>query len=309
MRTRTVIPAAVLLCGCALRHHPAAPEPARGPARDSLFQVDQRRGDAIAARGFVDGMLSVLAPNVVFLRAGVPAVYGRSGVRELLSAGASAEGTTVTWEPLGGGVSYDLMSAYTYGVAARNGTPRSAIRLERYIAVWQRQRGGAWQIMAYAEVGAPAASEVSFSTNVVTPPLVAFPPALRESLAQVRGADSLFADLSDRMGLGFATASTIASVGVLFGSSQLVVGPDAVRDFYATVAPGTSLTWRPVYAWVTSSRDLGFTVGESVATGRGPSGAAVQRFGKYLSVWQKQRDGTWKFVVAGGNATPAKSEK
>jgi ketosteroid isomerase-like protein len=81
------------------------------------------------------------------------------------------------------------------------------------------------------------------------------------------------------------------------------------RDFYATVAPGTSLTWRPVYAWVTSSRDLGFTVGESVATGRGPSGAAVQRFGKYLSVWQKQRDGTWKFVVAGGNATPAKSEK
>jgi hypothetical protein len=33
------------------------------------------------------------------------------------------------------------------------------------------------------------------------------------------------------MGLGFATASTIASVGVLFGSSQLVVGPDAVPRF------------------------------------------------------------------------------
>jgi hypothetical protein len=116
-------------------------------------------------------------------------------------------------------------------------------------------------------------------------------------------------DLSDRMGLGFASSSTIAPVGVLFGSSQLIVGPDAVRDFYATFAPGTSLTWRPVYAWVTGSRDLGFTVGESVATGRGPSGAAVQRFGKYLSVWQHQRDGSWKFVVAGGNATPAKSEK
>ena len=304
-----MIPAAVLLCGCALRHRPAVPEPARVPARDSLFQVDQRRGEAVAAQGMVDGTLSVLAPNVVFLRAGAPTVYGRNGVRELLSAGAQAEGTTVTWEPLGGGVSYDLMSAYTYGVAARSGTPRSAIRLERYIAVWQRQRGAVWQIIAYAEVGAPAANEVAFSTNVVTPPLVASPPALRESLAHVRAADSLFADLSDRMGLGFASSSTIAPVGVLFGSTQLIVGPEAVRDFYATFAPGTSLTWRPVYEWVTGSRDLGFTVGESVATGRGPSGAAVQRLGKYLSVWQRQRDGTWKFVVAGGNATPAKSEK
>jgi hypothetical protein len=158
----------------------------------------------------VDGTLSALAPNVVFLRAGAPTVYGRNGVRELLSAGAQAEGTTVTWEPLGGGVSYDLMSAYTYGVAARSGTPRSAIRLERYIAVWQRQRGAAWQIIAYAEVGAPAANEVAFSTNVVTPPLVAPPLALRESLGQVRAADSLFADLSDRMGLGFASSSTSA---------------------------------------------------------------------------------------------------
>jgi ketosteroid isomerase-like protein len=111
------------------------------------------------------------------------------------------------------------------------------------------------------------------------------------------------------MGLGFASSSTIAPVGVLFGSPELIVGPDAVRDFYARLAPGTSLTWRPVYAWVASSRDLGFTVGESVETGRGPSGAAVQRFGKYLTVWQRQRAGDWKFVVAGGSATPAKPEK
>jgi len=308
MRTRSVIPAALLLCGCAFRHRAAAPEPARGPARDSLFQLDQSRGELIASRGAVDGMLSVLAPNVVFLRAGVPTVYGREGVRQLLTGGAPATGA-VSWEPLGGGVSYDLMSAYTYGVASRTSGSNSGPRLERYIAVWQRSRGAAWQIVAYSEVGSPPANEVAFSSNVVTPPLVAWPPTLREAVGSVRGADSLFADLSDRMGLGFASSSTIAPVGVLFGSPELIVGPDAVRDFYARLASGTSLTWRPVYAWVTSSRDLGFTVGESVATGRGPSGAAVQRFGKYLTVWQRQRDGAWKFVVAGGSATPAKPEK
>jgi ketosteroid isomerase-like protein len=309
MRTRSVIPAAMLLCGCALRRHPAAPEPARGPARDSLFQVDQGRGELIAARGAVDGMIGILASNVVFLRAGVPAVYGREGVRELLSAGGSHAPPGITWEPLGGGVSYDLLAGYTYGVTARVAPPASTIHLERYIAVWQRNRGRPWQIIAYAEVESPAAGDVNFSGNVVTPPLVAPPVATRETVAKVRGADSLFSDLADRMGVGFAFSNTIAPDGVLFGSPQLIVGPDEAREFYAMRGAGTSLTWRPLYAWVTGSNDLGFTVGESIATGRGPSGAAVQRFGKYLTVWRRQGDGTWKFVVEGGNSTPAKPEK
>jgi ketosteroid isomerase-like protein len=309
MRTRTVIPAALLLCGCALRHSPTAPEPARRPALDSLFQLDQRRGELVATRGGVEGTLSALAPNVVFLRAGIQTVYGRDGVHELLSADASSAPRGSTWEPLGGGVSYDLMSAYTFGVTARPAVSSSGIHLERYIAVWQRTRANPWQIIAYAEVEAPAANDVTFSANVVTPPLVAPPPALRETVASVRGADSLFSDLADRMGVGFALANTIAPEGVMFGSPQLVVGPDAAREFSTARPPGTSVTWRPVYAWVAGSRDLGFTVGESVETGRGPSGAAVQRLGKYLTVWQRQRDGAWKFVVAGGSSTRAKVER
>src|SRR4051794_27731825 len=114
MRTRSVIPAALLLCGCALRHRSAPPEPARGPARDSLFRLDQGRGELVALHGPVDGVLRMLAPNVVYLRAGVPAVYGREGTRELLSTGGVPAG--IVWEPLGGGVSYDLMAAYTFGV-------------------------------------------------------------------------------------------------------------------------------------------------------------------------------------------------
>jgi ketosteroid isomerase-like protein len=310
MRTRWLISASVVFCGCVLHRGPAVPEPARWPARDSLFRLDQNRGGLIATQGPVEGMLSVLAPSVVFLRAGAPAVYGRDGVAELLSAGVSSSARVITWEPLGGGVSYDLMTGYTYGVTARQGTGAPpAIHLERYVAVWQRTRGNPWRIIAYSEVGSPPAGEVNFSSNVVTPPLVTYPMPVRNAVAAVRSADSSFSDLADRMGVGFAFSNTIASNGVIFGSPQLVFGPDATRDYFAARGSGSSLTWRPVYAWVTGSQDLGFTVGEYIMTGRGPSGAAVQRFGKYLTVWERQHDGNWKFVVDGGNPTPAKPEK
>jgi ketosteroid isomerase-like protein len=126
---------------------------------------------------------------------------------------------------------------------------------------------------------------------------------------QVRAADSLFSDLAYRMGTAFAFSNTAAENGVVFGTPQLVVGPDAIRSFYAVQETSTSLTWRPVFAVVAGSRDLGFTIGEYIATGRGPSGAAVQRFGKYLTVWKLQRDGVWKFVVDGGNSTPARESQ
>jgi hypothetical protein len=126
---------------------------------------------------------------------------------------------------------------------------------------------------------------------------------MAETAAQLRVADSLFADLSDRMGMAVAFSSTIAPDGAIFGGSTLVVGPKAVKEFEEARGAGTSLTWRPVYALAAESGDLGLTIGESIATGRSPSGAAVQRFGKYLTVWQRESNGSWKFVIDGGSAT------
>lgn len=308
MRTRSLIPAAVLLIGCGLRHRPAGPEPARGPARDSLVLFDQTRGDSIAKRGPVDGMLAVLANDVVYLRAGTPAVYGREGVRALLAATERAP-SEMAWQPLGAGVSYDLRSAYTYGVAARGTGAKSGIRLERYIAYWQRAPGEPWRIVAYAEIGAPAADALALPPEQTTPPdpvtLAGGRAPKNDAAPAVRAADSSFADLADRMGVAFAFSNTVAPDGAIFGGPRLVVGPDAVREYYLAQGTGTSLTWHPVYAMASGSGDLGFTIGDYIATGRGPSGAAVQRFGKYLTVWQRQHDGTWKFVIDAGNATRA----
>jgi ketosteroid isomerase-like protein len=141
------------------------------------------------------------------------------------------------------------------------------------------------------------------------PPIRQLPKPLETATAQLRAADSSFSDLAYRMGTAFAFSNTAADDGIVFGTPQLVVGPEAIRSYFAAEGTSTSLTWRPVYAVVAGSRDLGFTIGEYIATGRGPSGAAVQRFGKYLTVWRLQRDGSWKFVVDGGSPSPARDSQ
>ena len=306
MNTRVlVVPVAMMLAGaCHRRGDDFAPSPARLPARDTLFALDQSRSDSASAQGISEAMLALLSPDAAYLRAGVPALYGIDAVRSMFAANPETSGTSITWQPLGGGISRDLRSGYTYGIAARV-TPRSPVRLERYIAYWRREPREVWRIAAYAEVNAPPASEASGPIERVTPPAPTLPRAMAQARAAVRAADSLFADLAYRMGTGYAFAATVAPDGVMFGNPQLVIGPQAVQDFFAAGA-GSSLSWQPVYASVATSRDLGFTIGEYTSTGRGPTGAAVQRFGKYLTVWRLQGDGTWKFVVDGGNPTPSR---
>jgi ketosteroid isomerase-like protein len=309
MRTRSVIPAAVLLFGCRLHHRAAAPEPIRGPARDSLLQFDRARGDSAATRGPTEAILSVLSPDIVYLRAGVPPIYGLEGVRALLSAGTAEAVTSIGWQPVGGGVSDDLRSGYTYGVTARVARRGSSISFDRYVAYWQRAGAQPWRILAYAEVDAPAATEATLSADMITPPARTLSKAMAEATARVMAADSAFADLGYRMGTAHAFSSTATSDGVVLTPSYFAVGPEAIRSFFSSQARDGSLSWRPVFGVVAGSRDLGFTIGEYISTGRGTSGAVVQRFGKYLTVWKRQANGSWKFVVDGGNPTPTRDSQ
>ena len=42
--------------------------------------------------------------------------------------------------------------------------------------------------------------------------------------------------------------------------------------------------------------DLGFTAGTYEDSVKGPDGKTVNEKGKYLCVWKKQKDGTWKAI-------------
>jgi ketosteroid isomerase-like protein len=67
---------------------------------------------------------------------------------------------------------------------------------------------------------------------------------------------------------------------------------------------GTTLTWTPVHAEMAASGDLGYTYGDYVYTAKNKEGKLVANYGKYTSIWKKQKDGQWKVVVDMGNSSP-----
>lgn len=305
----------LVLAACGVvRRGSEAPAPLRSAARDSLLAADVARGEAATRQGLAAAAPTWLDPGVIYLRAGAPVLYGRDAALTVVSVGLG-DAVLHRWEPLGGGVSRDGRTGYTYGIAvvvmpgqAAAGTVAvPTVRLDHYLAYWRRGSDGVWRIAAYADVGGPAVpSDVQLPASGFAPTL-SLPRGRRaDAVRGVREADSAFALAADLQGTGVAFSRYVAPQGVMFVGSELVTGSDAVRAvFEARQRLGSTLNWRPVFADAAESGDLGMTIGESVTMGRSATtGTVFQRFGKYLTIWQRQPDGAWRFAVDGGNASP-----
>lgn len=70
-----------------------------------------------------------------------------------------------------------------------------------------------------------------------------------------------------------------------------LTGADAIRKTFGELisAPGFALTWTPSKADVASSGEVGYTSGTYESTIGG-----VKDSGKYVTIWKKQPEGTWK---------------
>jgi ketosteroid isomerase-like protein len=64
------------------------------------------------------------------------------------------------------------------------------------------------------------------------------------------------------------------------------------------------LIWTPVGADISASGDLGYTYGTYEFHSIGKDGKPSIDYGKYTSIWKRQKDGSWKVVLDMGNASP-----
>ena len=94
--------------------------------------------------------------------------------------------------------------------------------------------------------------------------------------------------------------------------APLAVGRDAIRETIAALEamPGFSIVWAPSNADVGAGGDMAYTVGTYEMGLEGPDGQPVVIAGKYVTVWKKQDDGSWRVAVDMFNADgpPAPAE-
>jgi len=283
--------------------------------RGRLLAVDLlfggRFGPGSAARPIADGVTRLFASDVVYLQAGLPIVQGRDAARAAMLALPNAATTVLSWRPLRGDVSADGKHGYTYGgteLRTANPDGTTTVDFGRYIAFWEKGGDNRWRIAAYVRNRSPAFPGEQ-PAGFESPTDKTYPSFPIASVAAERtvllGVDAAFAAASISGTVADAFAAYVAPDGAALSGPEILYGPAAIHAFFdAGVPPGDQLDWTPEIADVAASGDLGFTVGNSAYRTTDETGAPLAFYSKYLTIWKKQRDGQWKFVVDGGNGSP-----
>lgn len=286
-----------------------APSSEAEAAHDELLRADLGRADSVSRLGFADGLTSNFASDVLYLRGGLPILRGKLAARAVISAESLGTNASVRWQPVRAEASSDRMSGFTYGYAIYGLSLGVAptLRVDRYIAFWRKDAGG-WRIAGYAETYGSPPPPIALLVSAAESAVADVPMARRRgALDAIRAADEDFSRDATKFGTGEAFGRYAAADAQIFsGPGEFITGPGAITDSFGPLDRKSSLVWHPVEGEIAKSGDLGFTVGNAVFNGEREDGAPIVRYSKYLTVWKRQRDGSWRFVVDGGSARPGK---
>ena len=119
-------------------------------------------------------------------------------------------------------------------------------------------------------------------------------------------ADRAFSRLCEEKGMKQAFLEYIDSNGVLLRPNHLpLLGADAIDFLIQQNDSAFTLKWEPRTGTVARSGELGYTYGIYELK---PGTKDTIIYGNYVSIWKKQSDGKWKFVLDTGNEGIGKSE-
>lgn len=83
------------------------------------------------------------------------------------------------------------------------------------------------------------------------------------------------------------------------GQQFPVIGKSAFAKSFDKNKDLKTISWRPLKAEVAQSGDLRYTWGNWKL-----DAGDTTYYGNYFTAWKKQKDGSWKVTLDGGNATP-----
>jgi ketosteroid isomerase-like protein len=119
--------------------------------------------------------------------------------------------------------------------------------------------------------------------------------------------EALFAkDVAARGGPGFA--SWFADDGVLLGNGVApIVGKVAIEKSSTWSPKDYQLTWTPTDAVMGPSGDIGYTWSLYQGHSKDAGGNPVNTSGRFITVWRKEPDGSWKVALDAGANAPAEA--
>jgi len=147
-------------------------------------------------------------------------------------------------------------------------------------------------LLAAALLAALIASSVPAQNRRIVEPLMAMITTERD-----------FSRMSEEKGIRESFTEFIAEDGILF-RPRAVFGKKWMHE--NRLSPSTTrplLVWQPIFAGMSRAGDLGYTTGPWQFK-NDIKDAKFSAFGTFMTVWKKQPDGKWKFVVDLGVSNP-----
>lgn len=135
---------------------------------------------------------------------------------------------------------------------------------------------------------------------------------MAKEVADVKQTEIAFSNKSVKDGLGVAfIAFADSGVVKLNDGAFPILGKEALTKVYSKMKPPYSFTlqWEPVKVEVAESADLAYDYGNWEMKTKTQAGKDTSYYGNYMTVWKKQKDGSWKYVIDGGNSTPKPAGK
>lgn len=105
-------------------------------------------------------------------------------------------------------------------------------------------------------------------------------------------AEREFAKTAAVKGTRAAFLENLADDGIVFRPGPV----NGKKSWEARPAGAGLLSWEPVYADVARAGDLGYTTGPWEFRPQGAADKPIAQ-GHYMTIWKKQSDGAWKFVL------------
>jgi ketosteroid isomerase-like protein len=113
-------------------------------------------------------------------------------------------------------------------------------------------------------------------------------------------------DVAARGGAAFADWFAGDAVSLGNGAAPNIGKVAIARS--ATWSPNNyQLTWTPTDAMMGPSGDMGYTWGHYEGHSKDANGNPITTTGRYITMWRKEADGSWKVVLDAGSNEPPSS--